>query len=332
MAEDAKEKLKQIKLKSAQKLVGELDTIELEDFTMGVELELSKRESLDKPTWNHITDYSEDIQRAIHAWKRVSGISTGLPSLDRVIGGLRKGQTTLFAGASNAGKSAITAQIAVNVAKHHKVGYISLEMLPGDNGARINHMNGGNIENLDIYFQSTTQIDYKHLDHLFKQAKDQGFELVLLDYLQFLGRDLSQDEVAKMSKTIKQVAMKYEIPLIVIVSLRKGDGKRKWTDIEVEDLMGTSAIGYDADNVLVVSRSDMAGEFDDEHLFLKVLKLRNMPKTKDNEFLWYDWEDTRVTEAPVPLHLMNPEEGELTDDGRIVYKPQQNKLDRNGQV
>lgn len=319
MAEKAEDKLKQIKLKGAKRLLAELDDNELESFTMGAELELAKREGTDKPTWNHITDYSEDIEKAIHAWKKVSGISTGLPSLDKVIGGLRKGQTTLFAGASNAGKSAITAQIAVNVAKSHKVGYISLEMLPGDNGARINHMNGGNIEDLDIYFQSTTQIDYKHLDHLFSEAKKQGFELILLDYLQFLGRDLSMDEVAKMSKTIKQVAMKYEIPLVVIVSLRKGDGKRKWIDIEVEDLMGTSAIGYDADNVLVVSRSDTLGEFDDDHIYLKVLKLRNMPKTKDNEFLWYDWEDTRITEPSIPLHVyLEQKEGEITEDGRII--------------
>lgn len=313
------EQLKQIKLNSAKKLLTELPTEELEGFSMGVETELSKRDPTALPKWNHIKEYKDEIEEAIRTWGKVGGISSGLPSLDAVIGGLRKGQTLLVAGESNQGKSALAAQIAVNVSRQHKVGYISLEMLPGDNGARINHMNGGTLDGLDIYFQSTTDIDYKHLDPLFKQAKEQGFELVMLDYLQFLGRDLTMDEVAKMSKTIKRMATKYKMPFIVIVSLRKGM-QRKWTDIMLDDLMGTSAIGYDSDNTIVVSRNDMENEYDEDHIFIKVLKLRNMKRTKDNQYLMYDWHDTRVTEPAVPLHLMNPDnqvEGDIDENGKL---------------
>lgn len=318
-AEQDAEKLKQIRLNSAKKLLGDLSDVDLEEFTLGAEQELAKRDPLAAPEWRHIDEYKEEIEEAIKNWGKVGGISTGLPSLDATIGGLRKGQTLLIAGESNNGKSALAAQIAVNVSKQSKVGYISLEMLPGDNGARINHMNGGSLDGLDIYFQSTTDIDYKHLDPLFKQAKEQGFELMMLDYLQFLGRDLSQDEVAKMSKTIKKVAIKYQLPFIVIVSLRKGQ-QRKWTDITLDDLMGTSAIGYDSDNTIVVSRQDLDNNYDEDHVYIKVLKLRNMKKTKDNQYLVYDWNDTRVTEPVVPLHLMNPAnqvEGNISDDGKL---------------
>lgn len=303
----------------------DLQAEQASDITLGGTAKAVTPSKPDEPDWKHINEYREDIEEAIRTWGKVGGVSTGLPSLDAVIGGLRKGQTVLVAGESNNGKSALASQIAVNVSRSHKVGYISLEMLPGDNGARINHMNGGTdkdikLDGLNIYFQSTPDIDYRHLDPLFKKAKEQGFQLMMLDYLQFLGRDLTMDEVAKMSKTIKRVAIKYQLPFIIIVSLRKGQ-QRRWTDITLDDLMGTSAIGYDADNTVVVSRSDMEGNYDEDHIYLKVLKLRNMRKTKNNEYLMFDWKDTRITEPVVPLHLMNPEhqvDGDITDDGRVI--------------
>jgi replicative DNA helicase len=319
--EGAAEQLKQMRLKSAMRTLKQLAPTELEDVILGAETELSQKAPTARVTWKHITEYKAEIAEAVKWWGKVGGISTGLPSFDAVIGGLRKGQTVLVAGESNNGKSALAAQIAVNVSKHHKVGYISLEMLPGDNGARINHMNGGdehniNVDGLDIYFQSTTEITYKNLDSLFKEGKEMGMEVMMLDYLQFLGRGLNIDEVGAMSKAIKSVALKYELPFIVIVSLRKGQARR-WTEIGLDDLMGTSAIGYDADNTIVVSRLDMENKYDEDHVYIKVLKLRNMRKTKQNEFLMFDWHDTKITEPIKPLHLMVMD-GDITDEGKIV--------------
>ena len=137
--------------------------------------------------------------------------------------------------------------MAVSISKTHKVGYISLEMMPGDNGARINHMNFGNdtdlkIDGLNIYFQSASSLSEKQLRPLFEQAKEQGFKVIFLDYLQFLGRGMTHEETSRLSQTLKRLAMDYDLPLVVIVSLRKSQGNRKWYDITLEDLMGTSAI------------------------------------------------------------------------------------------
>lgn len=311
----AAQELKAMRLKGAKRLLKELKPDELDDFLVATSQELAEKETVPSETigWKHIKEYESEIQEAIKIWGKVGGISSGLPTLDSVIGGLRPGQTYLIAGESNNGKSALAAQMAVNISKEHKVGYISLEMMPGDNGARINHMNGGDsdtlrIDGLDIYFQSTPAITYKHLKPLFEQAKEEGMEVIFLDYLQFLGRSLTIDEVGKMSQVIKNLTMEYGLPLVVIVSLRKSNGGRKWSDITLEDLMGTSAIAYDADNVVLVSRRDMNDEFDDEHMFVKVLKLRNMEKTKDNEFLWFTWHKTRITEEKVSLAIVRQSE------------------------
>lgn len=216
--------------------------------------------------------------------------------------------------------------MAVNISKSYKVGYISLEMMPGDNGARINHMNHGNestlnIEGLDIYFQSTSSLSEKQLRPLFEQAREQGFKVIFLDYLQFLGRGMTHEETSRLSQTLKRLAMDYELPLVVIVSLRKSQGGRKWYDITLEDLMGTSAIAYDSDNCVVVSRFDLEGEFDDKHVYLKVLKLRNMDKNKDNEYLWFNWDKTRITEELVPLHIHRAQQaGEIPIADTNDYK------------
>lgn len=218
-----------------------------------------------------------------------------------MIGGLKPGEVILIGGETNNGKSALAQNIAVNVSLQHTVLFITLEMQKTEAGSRLKHMNGGTLDGLDILFQTEYQIDYRHLETLFKNGVDGGAKLVVLDYLQYLGRGMTLEEVAKMSKLLKALALKYSLPFIVIVSLRKSDGgkfKRKWIDIEVEDLMGTSAIGYDADIAMVASRKNLENEFDTDKFYVKVIKSRNMPLDYDNRFLQFKWDNTRITEIP----------------------------------
>lgn len=269
-------------------------------MTIGAEQELATREAVDRGALTHITEIKDQIEEASQTWGKVSGISTGYPSLDAKIGGLKKGELLLIGGETNQGKSALAQNIAVNVAKHTGVLYITLEMLMTEAGSRIKHMNGGDIDDLDLMFQSEYQIDYRHIDALFENGVSNNVQFVVLDYLQYLGRGMTLDEVAKMSKLMKALALKYQLPFMVIVSLRKSDGgkfKRRWIDIEVEDLMGTSAIGYDADIAMVASRKNLENEYESDKFFVKVIKARNMPLDYNNRFLTFDWNNTRITEA-----------------------------------
>lgn len=312
---DAKKERVEHQAKSVIKNLSDLEPEILEDISIGAEVELSSREANAKGQLTHITEIAGDIDKASKLWGKVSGISTGYPSLDAMIGGLKKGELLLVGGETNNGKSALAQNIAVNVAKEHGVLFITLEMLMTEAGSRIRHMNGGTVDNLDLMFQSEYQIDYRHIDALFESGIDNGVELVILDYLQYLGRGMTLDEVAKMSKLMKALALKHEIPFMVIVSLRKGEGgkfKRKWTDIEVEDLMGTSAIGYDADIAMVASRKNLENEYEGDRFFVKVIKSRNMPLDYNNRFLTFQWENTRITEID---YSWIPEEG-----GRTIVK------------
>jgi replicative DNA helicase len=309
------ERRKQYRKQAVLKSLGELEADDIEEIVIGGEQELANREAIESGGITHITEIEDKIEESFKTWGRVSGISTGYPSLDAKIGGLKPGELILIGGETNNGKSALAQNIAVNVAKEHGVLFITLEMLMTEAGSRIRYMNGGKVDNLDLMFQAQHQIDYRHIDALFRNSIEVGAKLVVLDYLQYLGRGMTLDEVARMSKLMKSLALKYEIPFIVIVSLRKSDGgkfKRKWTDIEVEDLMGTSAIGYDADVALIASRKNLDNQFETDRFFVKVVKARNMDVDYNDRYLSFAWEKTRITELD---HSWVPNE-----EGGLPYK------------
>lgn len=309
--------------KSVLKGLGELEPEILEDLTIGAEAELTNREVEDKSGLTHISEIAEDIEEAAKLWGKVSGISTGYPTLDAKIGGLKKGELILVGGDTNNGKSALAQNIAVNVSRKHGVLFITLEMLKTEAGSRIKHMNNDTIDGLDLHFQTEYQIDYRHLDKLFENGVAAGVEFVVLDYLQYMGRGMTLDEVAKMSKLMKGMALKYSVPFMVIVSLRKSESgkfQRKWTDIEVGDLMGTSAIGYDADIALVASRKNLENEYDSDKFFVKVIKARNMDLNYDDRYLSFKWDKTRIAE--LPNYDWVPEEHEIKEEVQqpLTYK------------
>ena len=322
----AAEQLKKMRMRSALKSLQDLDTEQVEDIVIAGEQELSKRDPIERGGLVHIQELAEQIDKAAKEWGVVGGISTGYPSLDMRIGGLRPGDIVMIAGNPGGGKSALAGNIAVNVAKDkHPVLFLSLEMLPHRIGVRFKHYNNGEINNLDIMFQKESKIDYRHLEPLFKAAKAEGMRLAVLDYFQYLGRGMQLDEVAKMSVEMKKLAQEFEVPFIIILSLRKGGTqfKRKWIDVELEDLMGTSAIGYDADAVIVASRRDPQNKFDPDHQWLKIVKVRDMPE--NDEFVRLGWDRTRIFEVrDQPEWTPEPEDDEpdqpVQTQGTLPYK------------
>ncbi len=249
----------------------------------------------------HISEMEEEIKAEYDNWGKIKGLRTGLPSLDEMIGGMGKGHVILIGGETSNGKSALAANIAVNVSKTNPVLFITLEMRRAEIGSRIMHINGGKLDGLDMMFQSEHRLTYKDIKPLIAKAKEMGsVEMVVLDYLQYLGRGMTEKETAIMSKEIKTLALEFNIPFVVIVSLRKTEGgrnKRKWTEIEIEDYMGTGAIGYDCDCAMIASRKNLNNDFDNDSLWVKILKTRNAKLDYDKRYVRFDWDQTRISEG-----------------------------------
>lgn len=274
-----------------------------------------------KPTGGiiNIQDIEAEIEEAYKSYGKFDGLEMGIPMLDNIVGGMRKGEVLLVGGDPNNGKSALAANIAVNVAKKKQVLFITLEMLPAAIGTRMRHINGGSISNLKISFQAQKSVNFTDLEKIFEEGVGQGgAEFVVIDYLQYLGRGMTNEEVSKMSKLIKDLARSYQIPLMVIVSLRKdsqGSGKRrKWTEIEIDDLMGTGAIGYDADVAMIVSRRDEENNWDNQYVYVRTIKIRSYPLDYNNNVAKLWWDKTRITESPRDFSTDVPVVEEPDDD------------------
>lgn len=274
-----------------------------------------------------IDDIADEIKEEFNSWGKVRGLRSGYTTLDKKLGGMGEGHVILIGGETSNGKSALATNIAVNVAKTDPVLYITLEMQAKEIGSRIMHIYGENVGDLQMLFQSQFRLTYKDVKPLLKNAMEYaGIKLVVLDYLQYLGRGMKMEEVAIMSKEMKTLALEFNIPFIVIVSLRKaeqGKGKRKWTDIEIEDLMGTGSIGYDADAAIIVSRKDLNNEYDEDNVYVKILKTRNARLDYSDRYVSLKWDRTRITEDFVEAINSGKDEGwtEASQQNLLEDKP-----------
>lgn len=263
---------------------------------------LTKRYEKKKPKGIiHIQDIKEEIEESSKKWGMFDGLSMGIDILDKQIGGMRNGEILLVGGDPNNGKSALAANLAVNVSKEKRVLFITLEMLAPAIGTRMRWINGGTIDELDITFQASKSINFTDLKEIFHEGVGKGgAKFVVIDYLQYLGRGMKNEEVAIMSQTIKRLAQEYEIPIMVVVSLRKdskgGGFRRKWTEIEIDDLMGTGSIGYDADVAMIVSRRDPDNAWDNQYVYVRTIKIRSYPLDYNNNIAKLLWDRTRIYE------------------------------------
>ena len=281
----AAEKLKQMqdgRIRQVLKEMPELNPSTLSFLATNAEAELESRagEQAESAELLRLSDIKEEILEAERTSGKVSGLFTGLDLLDELIGGLKPSETTLIAGASNNGKSFLAAYMASQVAQQTPTLFITLEMQPATLGARIKKMiPDDEFDNLDLYFQKTFRLDYRTIEPMIKNAYNNGIRCVFIDYLQYLGVGMKPEEVAKISRMLSELTLTYNIPFVIVVSVRKTDNKseKKWALTDLEDIMGTSAIGYDADNVVVVSRKNPDNEYDSDGMWIKHIKARNMP-------------------------------------------------------
>jgi len=294
------------KLKKIVDLTNELDDDEAIEVLDIVTDRAARIDKAPKDGIIHISEAADELRTAESEKGQFLGLSTGYTTLDAKMGGLEGGSVVLIGGETSNGKSMLALNIALNVAEQmNNVLYISLEMTRKQIWKRvlaITHKTDERLnEDLDFSIQVSFNLEYLDILPLGKKAtEERGCEVVFIDYLQYLGRGMTEKEVAKMSQVVKRVALKYDVCIVVIVSLRKSGvgaaNTRKWFDIEVEELMGTAALGYDADIVIITSRKNLDNEFDHDKFFVKVLKTRNTKLDYHDRIVELEWNKMKITE------------------------------------
>lgn len=238
----------------------------------------------------------EELQAKHENKEGVSGVPTGFTSLDRITGGFQKSDMIIIAARPSMGKTALILSIARNAALDFNKGvaFFSLEMssiqlvnrlissetgIPGDKIMRGQledyeyeqlHSRIGKLTSAPLYIDDTPALSVFEFRSKCRRLKQQhDIQLAVIDYLQLMKGGTNggnrEQEIANISRSIKEVAKELSIPIVALSQLSRsvetrGGDKRPM----LSDLRESGSIEQDADLVGFVYRPAYYGITVDE--------------------------------------------------------------------
>lgn len=228
----------------------------------------------------------QNLSEAATNGRKIPGLPTGLPDLDRNILGLNKGELILVAARPGMGKTSIALNIAMHVAKHsgQTVAVFSLEMsreqlvsrlLAGEALVPSQNLLTGQLNTeewkriasaaqvlsaTDMRIDDNPTLSVSDMNAQCRRIGDLG--LVVIDYLQLMqsagGRAYSnenrQQVVSDISRMLKIMAKELNVPVICLSQLSRASEGRPNKRPVLSDLRESGAIEQDADVVIGLYR------------------------------------------------------------------------------
>ncbi|HDK45140.1 MAG TPA: replicative DNA helicase [Actinobacteria bacterium] len=215
----------------------------------------------------------------------LTGLATGFRDLDRKLGGLQPANLVIVAARPAMGKSALAANIATNVAlEGGTVAMFSLELSREEivqrllcSIGRVDSMKlrtgplgpqlwqkvvhaASKMYQVPVYIDDSGQLtvtDIRAKSRRLKRAH--GLDLVIVDYLQLMqgsNRENRQQEIAEISRSLKNLARELEVPVIAVSQLNRGLESREDKRPRLGDLRESGAIEQDSDLVMFIYRHE----------------------------------------------------------------------------
>ena len=214
------------------------------------------------------------------------GIPTGFKTLDEKLHGWQPGNTIVVGARTGIGKSVFAVDEALAAASAGmSVLFFSMEMTLQEietrfvaciTGISINKLVSGNIDDkqlemvvnakkevsrlkIDIDTSQDSTIEYIRSTASKKAQSEDGLDLVIIDYLgliKYIGnRNDKQNQIADMSRSLKDMAMTMGIPVIILVQL---DNRLRGEEAEEEPTLAhireSGAIANDANVIILLHR------------------------------------------------------------------------------
>ena len=217
----------------------------------------------------------------------VAPIPSGFTDIDRLLGGLQRGDLLILASRPGLGKSTLAMNIARNAAEHGSVvAAFSMEMSREQLALRLlsaeaevdNHrlrlglyteregdriMSGiGALSDLPIYVDDTpmqTVMDMR--SKVRRLFTERGTDLIIVDYLQLIRgpSDRTENrvlELGEITRSLKGIARELNAPVIALSQLSRYIERRPDHHPQLADLRESGSIEQDADVVVFIHRED----------------------------------------------------------------------------
>jgi replicative DNA helicase len=215
------------------------------------------------------------------------GLSTGFADLDKLTGGLQRGDLIILAARPSVGKTALALNIAHHIAvkEHAPVAIFSLEMSKEQLAHRLLSAEAtidsqrlrmgdynedelrrisrafGVLSEAPVYVDDTPGIGTIELRSKARRLYlERGIRLVIVDYLQLMrGRRTENrvQEISDISRSLKELARELEVPVIALSQLSRAPEQRTEHRPILSDLRESGSLEQDADMVIFIYREEL---------------------------------------------------------------------------
>ena len=237
-----------------------------------------------------VKDVKEKTEKNRNKKGGITGLRTGFSNLDALTSGLQPEELIILAARPSMGKSAYAMNLAMNVARLNTdaksgVAIFSLEMsndqlvqrmLSAEANVENKKIKNGSLNSkewqllesgiqslskLQIHFDDSAAVTVADIRAKCRKLSQEGkLDFVVIDYLQLIKGDERsgnrQEEVARISRSLKQMARELKIPILALSQLSREVEKREDKRPVLADLRESGSIEQDADIVMFLYRQD----------------------------------------------------------------------------
>lgn len=242
--------------------------------------------------------FNEVIQRInyLQTHQEMTGVPSGYTYIDRTTNGFQNGDLIIIAARPSVGKTAFALNLAVNAATRasKSIAIFSLEMpviqlatrmlaakasvesdklrtgkyISNQDWAKIDEA-VNKLEKAQLYMDDSSSIKINDIFAKCRKLKqDNGLDMIIVDYLQLVSPSVSrgdnrQQEVAEISRALKQLARELQVPVIALSQLSRSVEKGGEKYPQLSDLRESGAIEQDADIVMFLHRDSKENQNED---------------------------------------------------------------------
>ena len=228
------------------------------------------------------------IQESNESGNSLVGVSTGFETIDNITLGFQKSDLIIIAGRPSMGKTALSFNIAENVARQtdQTVLIFSMEMsseqvvrrfISSISNIDLQRLQRGDLEegdwegidkalsvlsNKNILLDDTPALDPSELRSRARRIKreDRNLALIVVDYLQLMqvyGKgDNRVAEISEISRSLKALAKELDVPVVALSQLNRAVESRPNKRPILADLRDSGAIEQDADVIAFIYREE----------------------------------------------------------------------------